>query len=185
MAVFWSKADPQIIELTKQVIDRYHKHLNSARIGVVMRSEAPSTNGNVTLAKCKKVSAELQLHIPYQFIIWIAEDEWQRLSTRQHEALLDHELSHIGWDGINAHIKGHDVEEFNHILKRWGPWWPDSDGFSIAIQQPLPLPPSPDEPRREGSVGTIDFGKIAREVTEGLRAQGIDAESIAAGMEGE
>lgn len=180
MAVFWSKADPQIIELTKSIIERYHPRLRTARIGVIVRSEAPSTNGKVTLGKCKKISKELQLHVPYDFLLWVAQDEWERLSERQQEALIDHELSHAGWDGMQASIIGHDIEEFDHILKRWGFWWPASDRTVMAVQYALPLAPSPDEPRREGSVGTIDFGRIAREVAEGMTGEGVEVEYRAA-----
>jgi hypothetical protein len=172
MAVEWSEAPDTVIELAERIIERYHKHLKDARIAIVMRSEAPVSGGTVTYGKARKVSAEQQVHIPYDLIIWLAQDRWDAfLSPLQKEALLDHELSHCQWDGFTASIRGHDVEEFNHIIERYGMWWPGSDQFEAAVQQALPL-----QVQRTGGVGTIDFGRIAKEAESALRAEGHDVE---------
>lgn len=175
MAVEWMTAPQPVIDLAKRIIERYHPHLVTARIAFIMRSEAPESNGKVTLGKAKKVSAELQVHIPYEFIIWLARDKYIALSALQREALIDHELSHCEWDGDTARIKGHDVEEFAHIIERYGFWWPSSDRVEMAVQAALPLPKEPTEPR-QGSVGTIDFGRIAKDAETAMRAEGMDVE---------
>jgi hypothetical protein len=171
MAVTWSEAPTEVLELAKRIIDRYHDHLRGARILFVMRSEAPINKGRVTLGKAKKISAEMQVYLDADFLIWLAEDEWRRLSALQKEALIDHELSHCFWDGIQASLRGHDVEEFNHIIAHYGAWWPQSDAFAVAVQHALPI-----TNEREGSVATIDFGKIAKGVESALRAEGHDVE---------
>jgi hypothetical protein len=140
MAVVWTTAPQSVIDQATRIIKAHHPHLVGARIAFVMRSEAPSSGGKVTLGKAKKVSAELQLHFPYDFIIWLARDRYLGLSPLQREALIDHELSHCEWDGDTARIKGHDVEEFTHIIERYGFWWPSSDSFEMAVQAALPLP---------------------------------------------
>lgn len=184
MAAEWRTAPHFIIDIAKRLIRQHYPDLLEARIAFIMRSEASKSNGLETIGKAKKVSAELQIHIPFDFVIWLASDAFARLSPNQREALIDHQLCHLQWIDNVAKIKGHDFDgEFIDIILRHGLWWPRSDALAVAVQAALPLPPSPDEPRREGSVGTIDFGKIARDVVDELRAQGVDAESIAAGMD--
>lgn len=177
MAVIWTEATPAVLDLAQRIIERYHERLRGARIVFVMRSEAPSSNGRVTMGKAKKVSAEMQLHIDADFLIWLALDEWLRLSAMQREALVDHELSHCHWDGMAASMRGHDVEEFDHILARYGAWWPASDSFTLAVQLGLPIIRRDEQ---QGSVGTINFDKIAREVAEGMTGEGVEVEYRAA-----
>lgn len=160
MAVEWSMATPELLDLARRIIAEYHPKLADARILFIMRSEAPVSNGKVTYGKAKKVSAELQVHIDADFIIWFAKDQWLYLRPEQREALMDHELSHCHWDGLTASMRAHDVEEFTHIIERHGFWWPQSQTFIKAVQGALPLPASPDEPKREGGVTTLDPGKI-------------------------
>lgn len=170
MAIVWEEAPQAVLELTERLIDRYHEHLQDARIAVIMRSEAQSTNGKLTLGKAKKVSAEQQVHIPYDFIIWVAKDYWQAfLSPNQREALLDHELSHCHWDGFTASMRGHDVEEFSHIIERYGFWWPQSDAFATAVQTALPL-----ERESKGGVGTLSFSGPISEAVTALREIGAE-----------
>lgn len=176
MAVTWEEAPQRVLDIARRIIDKHHPNLRFARIAFVMRSEASKSAGRLTLGKAKKVSPELQLHIEYDFIIWVAADWWQRLSPLQREALIDHELSHCKWDIDEkaASLVGHDVEEFTHIIQRYGFWWPMSDDFEVAVQQHLPLP----KPQRseDGVVGTLDFGKVAQDAAQAMRAEGIDVE---------
>jgi hypothetical protein len=169
MAVIWEEAPKSVIDMARGIIAEYHPRLADARIFFIMRSEAPVTNGKVTLGKAKKVSADLQVHIDADFIIWLAKDEWRMLSPKQQNALVDHELSHCFWDGLTASMKSHDVEEFTHIIERYGFWWPNSSDFRLAVQEALPIP-------REtpGSVGTIDFGKIAESVAKEMQGDGVE-----------
>lgn len=175
MAAEWREAPQYIIDIAKRLIRQHYPDLLEARVAFIMRSEASKSNGMVTIGKAKKVSAELQLHIPYDFIIWLASDEWVRASPKQREALIDHQLCHLQWIDNVAKIKGHDFDgEFIEIIERHGLWWPRSDSLAIAVQAALPLPPT-EEPR-QGSVGTIDFGRIAKEVGEQMKADGFDVE---------
>lgn len=185
--VEWSEAPQYILDIATRIIERHHPELQEARIAFVLRSEAPRTNGRVTLGKASKVSPMAQVHIPFDYIIWIAADQWGALSTQQREALIDHELCHLQWSEGVAKIRGHDVEEFTEIIARYGYWWPESDEFEIAVnangvrQATLGIPPSPDEPPRQGSVGTIDFSRIAKDVAEGMTRDGVETEFRVAG----
>lgn len=169
MSVIWTEAPPTVLDMARRVIAEYHPRLADARIFFIMRSEAPVTNGKVTLGKAKKVSAELQVHVDADFIIWLAMDEWRMLTSLQREALIDHECSHCHWDGLTASMKGHDVEEFTHIIERYGFWWPHSSDFRMAIQQALPMPRE-----QQGGVSSIDFSKIAKDAATALQADGVE-----------
>lgn len=168
MAVEWREAPEWIIGLAERLIKRHYPDLEEARIAFIMRSEASKSNGLTTIGKAKKVSAELQLHIPFDFVIWLASDEFSRLSPKQREALVDHQLCHLQWIDEVAKIRGHDFDgEFIEIIERHGLWWPRSDALAVAVQAALPLPmPEPVEPR--GSVGTIDFSKVAKDAEAAL-----------------
>ena len=151
MAATWSEAPAEVIELARRIIDKYHPSLMDASIGFVMRSEAPRVGGKTVLGKTRKVTAEQQVHIDFDFIIWLAEDVWSSLSPRQKEALIDHELSHCKFDGFTASIVPHDVEEFTHIIDRYGFWWPASDAFEASVQHALELE------QRQGGVRSMDL----------------------------
>lgn len=169
MAIEWREAPTWIIKLAEHLIRQFHPELEEARIAFIMRSEASKSNGLTTIGKAKKVSAELQIHIDYDFIVWLASDEFARLSAHQREALIDHQLCHLQWIDDVAKITGHDFDgEFIEIIERYGLWWPRSDALAVAVQAALPLPKAESEPPRVGGVGTIDFAKVAKEAEAAL-----------------
>jgi len=137
MATEWRKAPDYVLDITKRLIALYHEPLKDARIGVIMRSEAPTVGGQFVLGGAEKVSAKAQVHAPYDFIIWLSADRWGLLAPLQKEALIDHELCHCQWNDIEgkAAIRPHDIEEFAEILERYGYWWPHAEGVADAAQQ--------------------------------------------------
>lgn len=167
MATEWRKAPEYILDIAKRLIDQYHEPLKTARIGIIMRSEAPVTGGRVTYGKAEKVSAKAQVHVPYDFIIWLAADRFGALAPLQREALIDHELCHCQWDDFDmaASIRPHDVEEFTEILERYGYWWPHAEEFAAVAQQAELFERKPDEHTR-GAVIAIPI----ETATETLRS---------------
>lgn len=136
MATIWSKAPDHVLEIVRRLIDLYHKPLREARIGVIMRSDAPRSGGRIVYGQAEKVSVKAQVYAPYDFIIWLAKDRFQLRAPFQREALIDHELCHCQWDmDTGASIRPHDVEEFTEILERYGYWWPHADEFAAVAQQ--------------------------------------------------
>lgn len=112
-----------VLEIANRCISDYHADLREANVGFIFRTEAPETNGKITLGKASKVSAQqraagLDLH----FLIWIAQDVWDRLTEHARMALIDHELCHCYMVGDEAKLRGHDIEEFNEIIDRYGFW---------------------------------------------------------------
>lgn len=182
MPAEWRKAPQYIIDTAKRLIEAHHPELLEARIAFLMRSEASKSNGLIVMGRAKKMPAELQVIYPFDFVIWLASDEFSYLSPGQREALIDHQLCHLQWIDDVPKIKGHDFDgEFLEIINRHGLWWPRSDAFAVAVQAALPIEPSPDEPKREGSVGTfepsgIDFGRIAEEAQKATWEQVADGE---------
>jgi len=165
MATIWSKAPDYILDVMRRLIDLYHEPLKEARIGVIMRSEAPRTGGRIILGKAEKVSPKAQLYAPYDFIIWLSKDQYQLLAPLQREALIDHELCHCQWEADAASLRPHDVEEFTEILERYGYWWPQAGEFAAVAQQ------APLFEGGRGGVIAIDAGladQFLRSATEGL-----------------
>ena len=155
MATEWRKAPQTVIDIAKDIIKQYHSDLAEARIAFVMRSTALRSGGKLVLGKARKVTDEQQVHIPYDFVIWLASDMWHTLTPIQKQALIDHELSHCEWDcSEGASVRGHDVEEFTHIIERYGFWWPGAEPFESAVTQAMLIPV---ERTGRGSVESIEI----------------------------
>jgi hypothetical protein len=74
------------------------------------------------------------------FVITVWENAWEKLSDRQRKALIDHELCHcrIEEDERTGKAKGvivgHDIEEFNDVVRRHGHWLTDVSNFVEACK---------------------------------------------------
>lgn len=85
---------------------------------------------------CKKLSAEARFLAEVDFFIWLAADQARELSQRQLEALLFHELCHVGKnDKGKAEAKKHDVELFTAEVRRYGAWNFRLDAAHQAFEQ--------------------------------------------------
>ena len=147
-SVTYRPAD-EAAEIAARLIPEWHPHLVDARIVYVFRSEAEIREGKLKLGSCRKVGGLnawlAQSNDPPQpdgndfFVIELAEPEWhERLSDRQREALVDHELSHAYCEwGENEELKlslvHHDIEEFAVIIDRHGLWHDDLTVFASSI----------------------------------------------------
>jgi hypothetical protein len=181
MAVTWEEAPAEVVALAEKLIDKHHPDLLDARIGLLMRSEAPKKDGKATYGKAKKVSDELKALLPFDFLIWFAADVWDAFSTKQRTALVDHELCHcrmIGGSEPVFKMRGHDVEEFNCIIERYGAWWPSAEQFETAVQAALPI-----NGARRGKVEAVDMKRIFRGVKEGMESKFDNVEVTFGGME--
>lgn len=128
MTVKWSEAPKTAIDITKELVEKYHPQLQDARIGLVMRSEAATSQGREVLAKISKIDKKTQALMeaagaePVDLLIWIAEDVWMQMGNEQRQALIDHELCHVQIGENGYKLVGHDFEEFKVILERYGLW---------------------------------------------------------------
>ena len=117
------------------------------------------------LGEARKVSDREKVHIPYDFIIWLAADKWLELTPSQRIALVDHELEHCQWDGLSASIRLHDLEEFSCILERHGYWWPHAYQVAEIAKQATLW-----EPDGEGGVSAVRVAGVVGEFARSMDA---------------
>jgi hypothetical protein len=144
---FW-KAD-EVKAIAETLIADFHQHIGDLTVLYVFRSEHTEENGKVVLGKARKGPASTPIsHGGISSKGATAKARRSRRSTSsrsrlirvaaltgpQRLALVDHELSHIGADGLLSH----DVEEFSGVIERHGLWRPALEEFIEASkQQPL------------------------------------------------
>lgn len=142
MAAEWDVVPGAVLDLAGELIKKHHPNLRNARIGIVFRSEASSVNGKRVLGKAEKINAKWKplLREDLDFVIWLAADFWLGEATpMQQKALLDHELCHCKFDQYyNPVIVGHDIEEFNAIILRYGNWLEEMKYTAAAFQPHIP-----------------------------------------------
>lgn len=117
-----------VVQIAEQLIDRYHPDLQG-EVAFVMRLPAAKRGGRVVMATASKMSAKVAALIDYppSFIIEVADDAWKELDLAGKRALIDHELCHCAVetneDGeTKCRMRDHDLEEFEAIARRHGPW---------------------------------------------------------------
>jgi len=159
----YSEASTELIHLAEDLISKYHPALEEARIAFVFQDEATETDGRVELAKTSKVPPKMQPLLEYDFLIVIAEDEWMRIASKAHEALIEHELCHCGGDALNGwKIRHHDIEEFREVIERYGAWNAALFKDLQSIMQPaLPGTEMVVLPTKQGTVDTLDGQQLA------------------------
>jgi hypothetical protein len=151
----------EVRDIAEGLIPEFHEHLQEKTILYVFRSQASEKKFRVVLGSARQVSGlnaylafrevlEVQdisncirspvlkgdarppaPPVPTFYVIDIAYDTWLKLTGSQRIALVDHELSHIGADGM----VGHDIEEFSSVVARHGEWKPDLKEFARALRE--------------------------------------------------
>ena len=149
---------PDVKRIADRLIPQYHEELQwrSDEIRYLFRDDIPTSNGRTVMGKARKVSglacylalAEGQVANTFEdheevgtdmFVIEVSEPVWERLTAAGQEALVDHELCHLAWQEnpktgfLKRVIRGHNVEEFNEIIRRHGLWKPDLKEFAKQL----------------------------------------------------
>lgn len=152
----YTKCTETVLNMAREMIDKYHPDLEDAMIGFLFRDEAQMSKGKLVLAAAKKAPAWIQPYAELEFLIIIAEDEWNKMQDSRRMALIDHELSHCTFRKGEPKIVGHDFEEFHHIIERHGLWTMDlfvaKDRFDNAQKELEGF----EMPSGTGKVVTID-----------------------------
>jgi hypothetical protein len=140
---------PWAASIAYGVIEKHHRHLEEANIACVFRSGTWSDGGGGTiLASAGKVGAKMQAicgDFKPDFIITINEDAWMAMDEKSREALIDHELCHCIKNGCDSlgnpkwGLVGHDVEEFEAIIRRHGLWKSDLKRFGRAVNEQMSM----------------------------------------------
>ncbi len=144
---------PAVERIANKIIPRWHDHLAGERIEYVFRDKAAKKNQKIVLGTCKKISGLTaylaspdvehahDAEVEDFWCVEIAEDAWRELEPHQREALVDHELCHIGFeydedaDLVTLKPAAHDVEEFGSIIDRHGLWKPDLEEFADRLER--------------------------------------------------
>jgi predicted metallopeptidase len=120
---YW-KAEPETLELVREILEAHHKRLDGCKIAVIMREKAATHNGTVVLgcARISPANMRVLFDDDYDFIIELAADKWEILSAEQKRAVVDHELCHCTIKEDKPALLAHDYEEFAVIINRHGLW---------------------------------------------------------------
>ena len=122
MSEKWIEVPNSVLMLAQELVREYHPDLKEARIGFIFRETVSYSKGMPVLGHAQKTSEMMKVYLDFDFIIWIAADAYADLDENQRKALIDHELCHCTMvDGV-ASLVGHDIEEFQDIIKRHGLW---------------------------------------------------------------
>lgn len=133
-----------------QIMERlraaHHGNLEGAKIGIAWRlGWRADGDGHLKLGQCKKRS-DLDRELDgFDFMILLNNEAWAGLTTKQREALVDHELCHaqivLDDDGqpkkddrgrFVCRIRKHDTEEFRIVVERHGLWTADLEEIARA-----------------------------------------------------
>lgn len=139
-----------------ELIEEHHAHLYGVRVEYVFMDKTPKAKGKEVWGRAKKISGlpaflssedGMREHYDSEspqdyFVIELAEEVWERLTAKGRRALIDHELSHcdITHDDngfVNLAIVGHDITEFEGVLRRHGLWNESVEEFIRAGAEQL------------------------------------------------
>ena len=132
------KAD-QVERVAKLLIAAFHKEITNARIAYLFREKMARRGGSVW-GTAEKVAGKWRMLAEYDFVVTMNWDVWRGLGYPARAALLDHELEHCGMDDHGSfQLLPHDLEEFNSIVARWGPWRASVVNFGHVLAPQLDL----------------------------------------------
>ena len=176
MAITFKEADQHLVDLAQELIGEHHPWLKDARIGLMYRSGAIEDGNMKTIGHARKVSAEMQVFLAFDFLIWIAEDVFASYSPTQRRAMVDHELCHCAGSEGEWRIRKHDFEEFHRIIERYGMW---SETLKI-VKQVLDQPELPNVKvkieRHSGLVSSVPAYLLDRAASNSDERVRLDAE---------
>jgi hypothetical protein len=128
---------PTIEDLADRLIDDFPElsHLLDIPISYLWKRKGGASQGNPNLGKCTALSGAARYFGKHDFLVWLAADHVRdaALTPAQREALLYHQLRHIGevldenetsptYGETKIKLIGHDFEGFWSELQQFGPW---------------------------------------------------------------
>lgn len=137
-----------------------HLREGEPRILILFRHEAKVKGGRAVLGECCMPTVQGSLRSLFEwlmierfgyypdFLIMLDKEFWDEADELTREALVFHELLHceqatdqFGAPKFNKEtgqpiwrIRGHDIEEFNAVVRRYGAWSPDIASFISAAR---------------------------------------------------
>jgi len=133
----------QAYRLVAELVPAFHDELVDARIVLVWENDIKADcDGHLVMGRAKKFGPLDQATHPHDFAILLNAEIWRQLPEIAKRAVLDHELSHCGTKTsdqtgeVSYYIRKHDLEEFNHIVRRYGLWREGVETFiKAALKQ--------------------------------------------------
>lgn len=160
------KPAPEVEEIAKDLITKYHQHLTdfNVRIEYVFTDKTPKKNGKEVWAYVRKVSnlnaflASDDNHDEEEFFVMVvSEPVWEILPPIKRVPLVDHELCHLWAEAdqededdadaipenpVKLSLNPHDVEEHIAIVRRHGLWREDVEELvNTALKKKSSEPP--------------------------------------------
>ncbi len=143
---------PEVEVVAKKLIRRWHKHLvdqtmdhTGIEVRCIFRDEHQTRADKAVLATTRLLGGlqawlaatvkPTDAEAPRLFLIEVARDVWDVLEPSARDALIDHELCHCVMDDHSPprpHLLGHDVEEFEAVVRRHGVWRPEVEALVKA-----------------------------------------------------
>tara|TARA_R110000764_G_C10852401_1_gene365517 strand:- start:44 stop:679 length:636 start_codon:yes stop_codon:yes gene_type:complete len=131
---------PLPYEVSKDVKEVAEKVLNNLTVHANIEYVVSSKKSK-WLGKCQLIPAIFKMLTGLDYIIYVNADGWDSLNYKQKEALIFHELEHIGWkqnvkdpEFGKWSTRRHDMEEFNSVVQRYGRWLGDVTMFDNSLK---------------------------------------------------
>ena len=137
---------PEVREIATRYINEHHSHLANAPIEYLFNAKTIVKKGKEVLGEAKLISGlnaflitrDFAEPLEQIFVMIISKSAWDLLvdNTPAREAIVDHELSHFfrDLDSNALSILPHDIEEFNEVVRRHGPYMADIANFLKAAK---------------------------------------------------
>lgn len=117
-------------KIISKKINLYHISEWEYHVGYFYSDEKKYIGANKILGQCVKVSGILSHYCDFDFIIIIYEPNIIGFNDGQLQALLYHELLHIGED---YRIVKHNVQDFYEVLNEFGVDWQIDNNLKTIV----------------------------------------------------
>lgn len=134
---------PDVEKIARALINA-HEHeflaVHQFEVTYLWKKKGGEKSGKATLGKCAKPSGLTRYFSEADFVIWLAADHLGHRSRFDVEAVIFHELHHIGQDSETGKpvIVPHDLDIFSAEVETYGAWSNDIKLADRAFRQ-LPL----------------------------------------------
>ena len=105
------------------------------RVGyALLWGEDPESQGGLhAWAKCIKAPRVWANLGPYDLVVMVNQRVWQHLSEHQRQAIITHELLHVGVGENGPKMLDHDLEAFAFVARQFGLWSPQLADFASQL----------------------------------------------------
>ena len=140
MAKVYSDAE-NVQAIAQRIIPMYHPELATARIKYIYVDKGGTKSGRPVPGKIKKITGSLEYLLDCDFLFEVALDQWNELTDRQRQALIDHLLERCTGEEDESTgdmkwvVREPDVNEFAAILRRHGAWNDDLSTFATVAKE--------------------------------------------------